>query len=126
MIDSGLIQEYCQEMKKGTNPGQAELAFQDLIQMYDSIVSLLRTCVQYDSPIRVEILADTDALEAIVSLLLIECDGKMRNRPCNQELTSEAPLTNKQILHAPFSLCSMANSKWLPWPEMHSGRCVQC
>ncbi|XP_071091563.1 rotatin-like [Haliotis cracherodii] len=75
MIDSRQIQECCQEMSTGSNPAQAELAFRDLIQLYDSIVTLLRACALYDSPIRVEILANTSALDSIVSLLLIQCDA---------------------------------------------------
>ncbi|XP_046578265.1 LOW QUALITY PROTEIN: rotatin-like [Haliotis rubra] len=75
MVSSGQIQECCKEMSSGSNPAQAELAFRDLLQLYDSIIMLLRACVLYDSPSRVEILDNSSALDSIVSLLLIECDA---------------------------------------------------
>ncbi|XP_041375404.1 rotatin-like [Gigantopelta aegis] len=75
LLNPALLDECCKHITSGESAGPSELSFRDLVLMNDSIIGLLRVCVVYDTPTRLEILTDKEAMAALASLLLIQCEG---------------------------------------------------
>jgi hypothetical protein len=58
-----------------TSSDQFELVFCDLLQMYASVLDLLRACVIYDTPVRQDLLSNNSFMLSILSLLTITYSG---------------------------------------------------
>jgi hypothetical protein len=54
---------------------QFELVFCDLLQMYASVLDLLRACVIYDTPVRQDLLSNNSFMLSTLSLLTITYSG---------------------------------------------------
>ncbi|XP_052063673.1 rotatin-like [Mytilus californianus] len=74
LINTNLLEAYMKEMEESCLD-QYELVFCDLLQMYASVLDLLRACVIYDTPIRQDILSNNNFLLATLSLLTITYSG---------------------------------------------------
>ena len=76
MLDTNLLEAYMTEMQGVHSTDQYDLVFCDLLDMYSSILSLLRACILYDTPTRQEVLADKNFIISGFALLTINMNGK--------------------------------------------------
>ena len=70
-----MLDAYITEMKTTAYHGQFLRAFRNLLRVHTDIMSLLQLCVQQDSTIRAQVLADPTAVKQLVMLLSITYQG---------------------------------------------------
>lgn len=74
LINTNLLEAYMKEMEE-ISSDQFELVFCDLLQMYASVLDLLRACVIYDTPVRQDLLSNNSFMLSTLSLLTITYSG---------------------------------------------------
>ncbi|ESO98430.1 hypothetical protein LOTGIDRAFT_231452 [Lottia gigantea] len=117
MMDISIVQSLCKDLQSGLSSNQTQLVLRDCIHMYDGIVELFRVCVVYDTPIRNDIINNLDSLQAISSLLVLECEGNTDIFSCCSKLwrtiflffTSLLQVQGSTTLH---SLTSVFTELW--------------
>ena len=78
MVDPGLVQVLCQEISQGHMTPANALNLADFLHLYEAVGQLLTSCVLLDTNCRLEVLAHTDGLTKLASLLLLQWPGKSR------------------------------------------------
>ncbi|XP_050395156.2 rotatin [Patella vulgata] len=120
MLDISIVQALCKDLQNGTTCNQTELVLRDLILMYDGIVDLFRVCIVYDTPIRNDILNCLEPLQAIASLLLLECEGSTDIYTCCCKLwrTIFTFFTNLLQIQGSTTLHSLTSVFTKLWPAI--------